>query len=157
MFEEFSDDPLAFPQHLITTTAIMYSKVRQIQEKIFKDDLANIRKRSKGQMDYDIGDHVLIHYPRSEKILLEWRGPYQIVSKINQVVYTVQELGTKTQFDVHVNRMHLFYPGNLTPEQLTAESARCEEYFIGEVYDHEQRSGEYWFFVKWLGYPDTQR
>ena len=53
---------------------------------------------------------------------------------------------------VHVNRMHI-YPGNLSPEQLLAESAKQEEYPIETVHSHQLVDGTYWFYVKWLGYP----
>ena len=152
--DKAGSDPLEFSQRLITTAAALFANVRDIQAKLFKDNLDAVRKRSRGQTNFKIGDHVLIHFPRSEKILLDWRGPFQVVERENEVTYHVIDIVTKELLRVHVNRMHIFYPGNLTPEQLAAESARCEEFYIEAVRGHEVRDGEVWFLVKWLGYPE---
>jgi hypothetical protein len=85
--------------------------------------------------------------------LLDWRGPYQVVERENKVIYVIADLVTKETFRAHVNRLHIFYPGDLSPEQLMAESARDEEYYIETVYGHRRKGGELWFYVKWLGYP----
>jgi len=83
---------------------------------------------------------------------MEWRGPFLIVGRVNDLIYTVQDLdGSKSQ-DVHVNRLHLFYPGNLSPDQLLAESAKQEEYYVEAVLDHSVINQEFWFLVKWLGF-----
>jgi hypothetical protein len=149
-----TDDPIAFSQHLITTAAALFARVRDIQKQVFEQDLAAVRKRARGQTDFKVGDHVLVHFPPSEKLLLDWRGPFQIIQRENEVIYVVADLVTNESFRAHVNRIHIFYPGDLTPDQLIAESARNEEYYIEAVYGHRRKAGKLWFFVKWLGYPD---
>jgi hypothetical protein len=149
---DVEDDPLAFSQKLITTAAALFARVRDLQTDIYNNDLAAVRKRSRGQKDYDIGNHVLVHFPRPDKLHPEWRGPYQITEKENEVIYKVTDLVTNDSFRAHVNRLHIF-PGNLTPDQLAAESARCDEYYIKTVHGHRRKAGELWFNVKWLGYP----
>jgi hypothetical protein len=148
------DEPYSFSQHLITTTAAMFAQVRDIQKRIYEKDLAAVRQHAHGQTDYKDGDHVLVFFPRPDKLGVEWRGPFQVTHRENRIIYVVADLVTKDSFRVHVNRMHLFHPGNLTPEQLAAESAREDEYYIEAVHDHEHRGKELWFRVKWLGYPE---
>ena len=79
---------------------------------------------------------MLINYPRAGKLTLDWRGPRQIVGKVNKVVYTVRDLGTGELENIHINRFHAFYPGNLTPEQLKAEAVKQDDYLVECVYDH---------------------
>ena len=85
---------------------------------------------------------------------MEWRGPFQIVGRENAVIYNVSDLQNNESFRAHVNRLHLFFPGNLSPSQLLAESAREDEYYIETVKGHAYQNKELWFFVKWLGFPD---
>jgi len=130
------NEPLSFSRRLTATAAALFARVQRIQAEVYKRDLADVRKRSHGQTDSSIGDHVLVHFPRSDKLALEWRGPFQVVERENDVIYVVADLVTKETFRVHVNRIHIFYPGNLTPDQLAAESARANEYYIETVYGH---------------------
>ena len=148
------NDPLAFAQHLITSTAALFARVREIQAQLYERELAAVRKKCRKQVDFEPGNHVLVRFPRTEKILLEWRGPYQIIARENPVIYIVADLVNGDTFRTHVNRIHLFYPGDLTADQLIAESAKQDEYYIEAVYNHKRIKGELWFYVKWLGYPD---
>ena len=101
------DDPdeLAFSQKLITTAAAIYERVRAIQTNIYEKDLANLRKKSMGQTEFKIGDHVLVRYPRSDKLQLEWRGPFQITERENEIINQVSDLISKEHFRAHVNRL----------------------------------------------------
>jgi len=85
---------------------------------------ANSSYRCKRRASYDVGDHVLIQYPRPDKFAEAWRGPFQIVAKENEVIYVVLDLVSQEEQRVHINRLHTFYPGTLTLEQLTAEATK---------------------------------
>ena len=69
--EIIEDDPVAFAQSLITATTGIYKRVAEIQKKLYEADLKEVRAHAKGQTTFKPGDHVLIHYPRPEKLLLE--------------------------------------------------------------------------------------
>ena len=46
--------------------------------------------------------------------------------------------------------------GDLTPEELLAETCKVNEYYVERVDRHEFRKGKLWFRVKWLGYPEAE-
>ena len=145
-------EPVTFASGLIQQSIKVISRVRVLQVQFFEKELIQYQKAAKGQTDFKIGDFVLVWYPRPEKLLLEWEGPYLISKRENDVIYEVTDLQGKSPMRIHVTRLHIFYPGNLTPDQLTAESARQEEFHIETVLAHEFRSDGLWFLVKWLGY-----
>ena len=145
-------EPSEFAKKLIAKSMGIFDKVKQISQQIFEKELQKIRRKAHGQVDFEIGNYVLIHYPRPDKISMQWKGPFIIVKRENSSIYHVQDLEGQQVDRVHVNRLHIFYPGTLTPNQLRAEAADQGEYYIEKVFQHEKRQGELWFLVKWLGY-----
>jgi len=101
---------------------------------------------------YHPGDHVLVLFPRPDKLAEAWQGPFQIITKENKVTYIVENINSHEQQRMHVNRLHMFYPGTLTADQLAAEAAKQGEYYVEAVHAHKLINGTLWFFVKWLGY-----
>ena len=50
--------------------------------------------------------------------------------------------------------MHIFFPGNKSPDELLAETAHHSEFFVEKVYSHVFEDGVLYFHIKKLGYPD---
>ena len=63
---------------------------------------------------YDPGDRVWLYNPQrkkgiSPKLTCPWKGPYVIVSRINDVVYRLKEEGRAKQLVVHMDRLKPFH------------------------------------------------
>ena len=81
------------------------------------DYVINLRKRLQGKQNayYDrrakprsfkVGDKVLLLLPTdSNKLLLQWRGPFEIVEVLNRVDYRVNVNGY-----IHTYHANIFYP-----------------------------------------------
>jgi len=132
------DEPAEVASNLVTATQKMFQDVRRAEAAAFERARARFLRSNRQRTEYSVGDHVLVWYPRPNKLAESWRGPYQVVAKENEVVYVVQDLNTHEKQRVHVNRMHIFYPGDLKPDQLAAEAAKEGEYYIEAV--HTTRS-----------------
>jgi transposase InsO family protein len=150
-----ADDPLAFSQHLISASAEIFERVRQQQESLYQESLRAARAHAKGQVDFEPGTYVLVFFPRERKLDLQWRGPYLVIDRdpVGPYVYQCQSLVDSSVSRIHANRLHVFWPGDLSPEELRAEAARLDEFFVEAVYEHRvDDDGMLRFRVKWLGY-----
>ena len=69
--------------------------------------------KNKQNVEYEIGEKVRVHFPVAEKeglnykLGIRWRGPYEVVQKIDSVTYRVRKsepFVTRTM-PVHVQRL----------------------------------------------------
>merc|ERR1712074_434118 len=75
--------------------------VSKSKQKLYYDK--NTRKRN-----YKIGDKVLLLLPTSSnKLLAEWKGPFEIVRRINKVDYVVRIYDKERVY--HINMLKPFY------------------------------------------------
>jgi hypothetical protein len=149
---ELPEEPIEVAAHLVTATRALHERVVAVEAKVYEANRAEFLKKSKHRAIYDVGEHVLVRYPRTEKLLEAWRGPFQITAKENENIYEVEDLNSHDRQRIHINRLHVFYPGNLTHAQLCAEAVHQEEYLVERVDTHQVVDGEHWFYVKWVGY-----
>ncbi|CAK1581089.1 unnamed protein product [Parnassius mnemosyne] len=80
----------------------------------YANDLRNRRMHNKG---FDEGSLVWLHNParskgKSPKLQAKWDGPYQIVTRINDVTYRIQKGARGTPKIVHVDRLARYYRAN---------------------------------------------
>jgi hypothetical protein len=69
--------------------------------------------KSHKQIEYNNGEKVLVYYPIAENETLKyklgkrWRGPFEIMARIDPVTYRIKQEGRNTikTFPVHVQRM----------------------------------------------------
>jgi hypothetical protein len=69
--------------------------------------------KSHKQIEYIIGEKVLVYYPIAEnetlkyKLGIRWRGPFEIMARIDPVTYRIKQEGRNAikTFPVHVQRM----------------------------------------------------
>eukprot|EP00727_Mastigamoeba_balamuthi_P006084 m51a1_g2095 hypothetical protein (128) ;mRNA; f:1560634-1561456 len=90
-------------------------------EVLRKEIEAMVRARAKGQIDFAVSDYVLVHFKQKTKLGFSWKGPEIVVSWDHRLIYTTESLIDHVQLKVHVNRLHQFWPGMLSLEELTAE------------------------------------
>jgi len=61
--------------------------------------------------NFSVGDFVLVavdHQKKIPKLMPRWTGPYRITRTINEWVYEVQHLVTKTLSEIHCSRLQLY-------------------------------------------------
>jgi hypothetical protein len=149
-------EPLEFSSKLVSRATKVFEQVRSITKTIHDADLKAYQEKAHGKTSFQPGDHVLVWFPRTDKLDFPWRGPYQVIDlEDNKLIYTLADLITGDTSRVHTNRLRQFYPGNLTPDQLRAEATKEGEFLIQDVISHERRppGNELWFLVDWVGYP----
>ena len=89
---------------------------------------------------------------RPEKLLMEWRGPFVLVSQESPHIFEMESLLTGERTRVQSNTLHLFLPGNLTANQLKFHALEDGEYLIESVLNHRLVNNKYEFRIKYLGY-----
>jgi hypothetical protein len=100
-------------------------------------------------------NYVMLYYERNNKLQFNWRGPYMVSERVNELIYEVQDINNGHIQKVHINRMHPFYAGKMTEKELKNEALHDGEFFIEKVYAHTTDGrGTIWLRVKWLGYED---
>ena len=81
------------------------------------------------------GQQVLLYWPYNEtdgpnpKLVLPWRGPYEVVKQLSPVVYKVKLSGESKETSVHLAHLKKFYPRERPPEP---EFTRLDEFFLGK-------------------------
>lgn len=91
----------------------------KLKEKYYYD--RNCRKRS-----FKLGDKVLLLLPTSNnKMLAEWKGPYEVVRRINKVDYVVRIEDTERMF--HINMLKPFNERTCINESTVTCNAVIEE------------------------------
>lgn len=144
------DDALDFARELSAKSLEIRDQVVSSDQQAFKTARDQFLKKSSSQVSFEVNDFVLVHFERLNKLAMEWKGPYVIKEKINDVIYTVQDITNNHVSRVHVNRIHAFYPGKMTEQQLKAEALKSGEYYIDRVYEHVvDGANTIWLRVKW--------
>eukprot|EP00727_Mastigamoeba_balamuthi_P012260 m51a1_g7657 hypothetical protein (1525) ;mRNA; f:406804-411463 len=150
------NEPLSVAAQTAIQAASLLPRVHEIQEALGKEIEATYRARAKGQIDFAVGDYVLVHFKRKTKLGFSWKGPEIVVSRDHRLIYTTESLIDHVQSKVHVNRLHQFWPGTLSLEELTAEAVNENEYLIEKIYTHKRQGTKLYFRLKYLGYPDVE-
>jgi hypothetical protein len=135
-----------------------------IQQK-FQSNL-QLRQQASSDVDtnkvvsFEIGDFVLLTYPsqRPTKLASLYRGPMRIVNKIRDDIFEVMDLMSHKVLTVHVDRLRVFTPGNLSEQDiLNLAAADVEEFIVKEILDHRYTGSRKTkknleFLVSWEGY-----
>eukprot|EP00727_Mastigamoeba_balamuthi_P004945 m51a1_g14449 hypothetical protein (1040) ;mRNA; r:607648-612250 len=125
------------------------------REVLGKEIEATYRARAKGQIDFVVSDYVLVHFERKTKLGFSWKGPEIVILQDHHLIYTTESLIDHVQSKVHVNRLHQFWPGTLSLEELTAKAVNENEYLVEKIYTHKCQGTKLYFWLKYLGYPDV--
>ena len=72
----------------------------QVKQKVYYDKRARSRK-------FGVGDKVLVLLPTdSNKLLLQWKGPYDVVEVVNRMDYKIDVDGIVNTY--HANMLKLY-------------------------------------------------
>lgn len=93
--------------------------MRSEMAKLAQDNLKQAQGRQKRYYDsgarlrsVEQGDEVLVLLPmQTNKLKLEWRGPYKVIRKVTDVDYEIQTPGRRQETKVyHINMMKKWNP-----------------------------------------------
>eukprot|EP00727_Mastigamoeba_balamuthi_P006112 m51a1_g212 hypothetical protein (930) ;mRNA; f:16231-20963 len=154
---EESDDQYEFAQRNVVKAAELFPVVQELQKRIEEEHHTRYIASAKGKTSYQPGDYVILWSKRDEKLDLAWSGPFVVIGthRDSNVIYEIESLVDHVRSTVHVDRLHFFYPGDMTLEQLSKEACNRGEFLIEKVYKHRRENGKLYFRIKYVGFPDV--
>ena len=88
----------------------------QIKQKAYYDISARSRK-------FDVGDKVLLLLPTdSNKLLLQWKCPYEVVEVVNRMDYKIDVNGVVSTFDANMSKQYVERRNELSHCLLSAKA-----------------------------------
>ena len=88
----------------------------QIKQKAYYDRRARSRK-------FDVGDKVLLLLPTdSNKLLLQWKGPYEVVEVVNRMEYKIDVNGVDSTYHENMFKQYVERRNELSHCLLSAEA-----------------------------------
>lgn len=150
-----AEEPIEFAQTLFSDDFLHH--VREAENKSFEQERRRFLKDCKHKTSYEPGDYVLVRFQPKNKLSIPWKGPFLIKERINPVIYIIQSLLNSDRIRrVHVNRLHIFYPGSMDAHQLAREALNEDEFWIEKVYYHhyDRSTRTYRFRIKFEGLDD---
>ena len=102
------------------------------------------------------GDYVLyaVHKPDT-KLDYTWRGPAQVIYRVNPQVYIVEPVAVAhvRLFPVHIQRLRRFASSDLgVTEQLAIDVQRDHPDNIVQKLTNHRFDQNLWFKIRWLGF-----
>ena len=90
-----------YVQFVTTHIHQLYEMAMEHQERVVQ---RRLQHSSETPTEFEVGDHVLVCYPDRPptKHTPKWRGPYTVVSKLNENRYQVQHCNTNSIIEVHI-------------------------------------------------------
>eukprot|EP00727_Mastigamoeba_balamuthi_P014111 m51a1_g9322 hypothetical protein (1998) ;mRNA; f:142560-155187 len=154
---EESDDQYEFAQRNVVKAAELFPVVQELQKRIEDEHRTRYIASAKGKTSYQPGDYVILWSKRDEKLDLAWSGPFVVIGthRDSNVIYEIESLVDHVRSTAHVDRLHFFYPGDMTLEQLSKEACNRGEFLIEKVYKHRRENGKLYFRIKYVGFPDV--
>ena len=123
------------------------------------------RKHSsaRSRPNFGIGDFVLVGVPEKrtgQKLSLNWRGPYRVVSLLNGYVFDVENIITNEKRQVHGDRLQFYADNklNITEDIKTQFAFDNETFEIEKVIDMRMHneSGELQLLIQWKGFTEDE-
>jgi len=108
--------------------------------------------------EFPINSYVLVEPPEGKRPKLQTRkkGPYQVINIIGSK-YTLQDLITKKNFDIHISNLSPFNYDNSRTDPKDVAMHDEQEFYIDAVLAHRgdrTRKKTMEFLIKWQGYSD---
>jgi transposase InsO family protein len=128
-----------------------------------KQDLRNQRRKSRNdrlktqQVNFDEGDFVLVATvnPR-DKLEARWKGPYRITKIVNDLVFEVEDLLSKSKKEVHASRLRIYKDREIdvkVKEHLQFHNRMFEVY---KILDQRTNEGRKEVLVQWRGFEAAE-
>jgi len=148
------DDPIEFSQNLLSISSLLFSKVRDIQKKLYDEELRAALRARRGKSTFEDNEYVLVAFPQTSSLEYRWMGPYQIVGKEYPTMYKVKSLveGNDEVSRVPASRLFAYNVGNLSVTEIK-NLAAFPKLICEKVLEHRESNGVLYFFAKWGGVP----
>ena len=148
---------------MLRTQKSLVDAAEKAQRKKDSEHLANADPR---RTEYAVGSYVLLEYPSNimrrgppNKFLTQLKGPYSVIRK-DRDTYTLLNLVTRREEDVHVTRIHPFeFDATRTDPIEVARRDVVSTFTVERILDHAgdpKRRRSMDFLVKWEGYADEE-
>jgi hypothetical protein len=110
--------------------------------------------------DVEVGDYVLVKYPNGSpsKLHSPFRGPMSVLRKIRDEGLECVDIITQQTIQVSNDRVKkfIFPPGFDEADVAKLAAADQGQFMVEAIIRHRKVRSSYEFFVKWLGYEDTE-
>lgn len=146
-------EPLVYSHYVLDVTSKLYPKIRDLQTKIYEEEVKLAKRNARGKTDFKTGDFVLIASPTTSSSLeFHWTGPAQVVGLESESMFLLKSIVDDTSSRVHVSRMFPYIAGELPDKDLQGMAA-FPKLLCEEVLDHRLVDQQHYFFCKWQGVP----
>eukprot|EP00727_Mastigamoeba_balamuthi_P003876 m51a1_g13486 hypothetical protein (315) ;mRNA; f:563-1968 len=161
-------DAVAFSANLERLMSEIVGIVRTAHDRAHDEYARAAKAQAHGRTSFDVGDLVIIHGPRTDKLDLEWKGPLRVVERESPTMYVLSSLIDNTTTRAPASRLHAFVAGDLTADQLRAEACPHGEFLVDRVFAHEfDDDGICWLEIRavsqrhseansWVAWPDCR-
>jgi len=115
---------------------------------------ANARRED---VEFKIGDRVVITVPRAAKLDTANVGPFEVVARRAPTTYELQDTTDASAKRVTCNaaRMTLFDASRVTAQSAVQHKLGDGYYLVRGIADHRHRAGRLELLMQWKGYPDS--
>jgi transposase InsO family protein len=159
---EISDNPpMSLSSHMEKLLNAQSELIKIAQEHQSKYDEYHMSKYESGFTEFPINSYVLLAQPDGErpsnKLKTNLKGPFRIVN-INGAKYTIQNLLTSKNMDVHISRLKpfIFDIEHTDPKEVAMHEQ--EKFLIETIIAHRgdrTRRKTMEFKVRWVGYDSS--
>jgi hypothetical protein len=124
-----------------------------------KQDLRNQRRKSRNDrvrtqhVNFEEGDFVLVSTvnPR-DKLEARWKGPYRITGVINDLVFEVEDLLSKSRKEVHASRLRIYQDGEIDAKVKEHLQFHNQMFEVYKILDQRTNEGLKEVLVQWRGF-----
>ena len=126
-------------------------RLSQVERTRRRDEARKVR-----DIDFDIGDYVLVYVTRQRnKLRVKWTGPFRVVDTINPAVYICENLVTGSRSPVHTSRLRKYADSllNVTADLKEQVAHDALEFYPDKIVGwREADEGRLELKVRWLGF-----
>lgn len=160
--EDESSTPMQLSEHMASMLKAQADLIKVAQEHQHTHDEFHMSLYNSEYTEYPVNSYVLLAYPDGDrppnKLKTNLRGPFRVVN-LNGSKYTIQNLLTSKNFDVHISRLRPFlYDAERTDPKDVAMHEQ-EEFIIEKILQHRgdtTRRKQIEFLVKWQDFDNSQ-
>lgn len=159
--ESNNEAPMRLSTHMEKLLKAQGDLIKIAQEHQNKHDEYHMSKYETGFTEFPINSYVLLAQPDGErptnKLKTNLQGPFRIVN-INGAKYTIQNLLTSKNQDVHISRLKPFIFDNERTDPKEVAMHEQEEFLIEAIIAHRgdrTRRKTMEFKVRWAGYDSS--
>jgi hypothetical protein len=152
----------SIPVYLAQISASMSTLVLRSQEYL-KNRFLDPTVSETAEPNFKVGDYCLITYPTRapHKLSPLYRGPFLIVKKIREDIFSVKDLLTGKILDFHVDRLRVFekQPDAIGTDLVTLAAADRDEFVVEFIVDHRgsmKKPSKLDFRIRWQGYDESE-